>query len=75
MSRDEFLQSYAMCVLQHALKCIGLFVFLDREGKHEYAAYIPHALAQARRMLARLARIFRSLREALAHDACARIQS
>jgi hypothetical protein len=55
MSREDFLRSYAMCVLQHALKCIGLFVSLEREGKHEYAAYTPHAIAQARRMLARLA--------------------
>ena len=65
MSRDAFLKSYAMCVLQHALKCIGLFVFLDREGKHEYAAYIPYALAQARRMLARLGADFPNLRKAL----------
>ncbi len=65
MSRDAFLKSYAMCVLQHALKCIGLFVFLDREGKHEYAAYIPYALAQARRMLARLGADFPNLQKAL----------
>jgi len=54
MGRNDFATSYAQCVLQHALKCIGLFVRLEREGKHEYAAYTPHALAQARRMLARL---------------------
>jgi aminoglycoside/choline kinase family phosphotransferase len=65
MSRDDFLKSYSLCVLQHALKCIGLFVFLEREGKGEYAAYIPHALSQARRMLARLATDFPNLRQAL----------
>jgi len=65
IARNDFLRSYSMCVLQHALKCIGLFVFLERAGKHEYAAYIPHAIAQARRMPARLAPDFPNLREAL----------
>ena len=65
MTRDEFLRSYSMCVLQHALKCVGLFVFLEREGKRDYAPYIPHAVAQARRMLARLAPDFPYLRGAL----------
>jgi aminoglycoside/choline kinase family phosphotransferase len=66
MSRDDFMKSYAMCVLQHALKCIGLFVFLEREGKREYAAYTPHAIGQARRMLARLGSEFPNLRETFA---------
>jgi aminoglycoside/choline kinase family phosphotransferase len=65
MPRDDFLKSYAMCVLQHALKCIGLFVFLEREGKREYAAYIPPAILQARRMLARLAPDYPHLRKTL----------
>jgi aminoglycoside/choline kinase family phosphotransferase len=65
MARDDFLKSYALCVLQHALKCIGLFVSLEREGKLEYAAYTPHALSQARRMLARLAPDFPHLQRAL----------
>jgi N-acetylmuramate 1-kinase len=64
MNRADFLTSYSMCVLQHALKCIGLFVFLEREGKREYAAFTPHAIAQARRMLARLAPGFPELHEA-----------
>jgi aminoglycoside/choline kinase family phosphotransferase len=59
------MRSYAMCVLQHALKCIGLFVFLEREGKREYAVFTPRAIAQARRMLARLGPEFSNLREAL----------
>lgn len=50
---DEFLESYRLCVIQHALKVMGRFVYLEREGKSGYAAYIPHALEQARRMLAR----------------------
>jgi len=64
LSRDEFIRSYAMCVLQHALKCIGLFVSLERDGKREYAAYTPYAIGQARRMLARLAPQFPELRSA-----------
>jgi aminoglycoside/choline kinase family phosphotransferase len=62
--RDNFLKSYSLCVLQHALKCVGLFIFLEREGKREYAAFTPHAIAQARRMLSRLAYEFANLRHA-----------
>jgi aminoglycoside/choline kinase family phosphotransferase len=47
-----FLDSYHLCVLQHALKVIGRFNALERQGKTGYAAFIPHAAAQARRMLA-----------------------
>jgi aminoglycoside/choline kinase family phosphotransferase len=65
MSREDFLKSYSMSVLQHALKCIGLFAFLEREGNRGYAAYTPHAILQARRMLARLAPDFPLLRGAL----------
>jgi aminoglycoside/choline kinase family phosphotransferase len=48
---DEFRESYRLCVLQHALKVIGRFIVLERDGKSGYRAYIPYALAQARRML------------------------
>lgn len=48
----DFMESYRLCVLQHALKVIGRFVFLEREGKSGYARYIPYAQAQARRILA-----------------------
>jgi hypothetical protein len=48
----EFMASYRLCVLQHALKVIGRFIVLEREGKRGYAPYIPYALEQARRMLA-----------------------
>jgi aminoglycoside/choline kinase family phosphotransferase len=51
---DEFVNSYYLCVLQHALKVIGRFNALERQGKSGYAAFIPHAAAQARRMLATL---------------------
>lgn len=47
-----FATGYRLCVLQHALKAIGRFDALERQGKRGYAAYIPHATAQARRMLA-----------------------
>jgi aminoglycoside/choline kinase family phosphotransferase len=52
---DEFVNGYYLCVLQHALKVIGRFNALERQGKSGYAAFIPHAAAQARRMLAALA--------------------
>ncbi len=48
---DEFLESYRLCVLQHALKVIGRFIMLDRQGKGGYREYIPYALEQARRNL------------------------
>jgi aminoglycoside/choline kinase family phosphotransferase len=51
LDRAAFLRSYRWCVLQHALKVIGLFVFLERSGKSGYEVYLPAALAQARRML------------------------
>ena len=47
-----FVNSYYLCVLQHALKVIGRFNALERQGKPGYAAFIPYAVAQARRMLA-----------------------
>lgn len=50
---DDFMESYRLCVLQHALKVIGRFVSLERDGKRGYAGFIPYALAQARRMIAR----------------------
>jgi aminoglycoside/choline kinase family phosphotransferase len=51
LTLDEFLQSYRLCVLQHALKVIGRFIWLEHNGKQGYAAYIPYALDQARRVL------------------------
>jgi aminoglycoside/choline kinase family phosphotransferase len=49
---DRFMESYRLCVLQHALKVIGRFAYFARQGRTAYAAYIPYAVAQARRMLA-----------------------
>lgn len=49
---SEFRESYRMCVLQHALKVIGRFSYFERQGKSGYAHFIPHAVTQARRMLA-----------------------
>jgi N-acetylmuramate 1-kinase len=48
---SEFFASYRQCVLQHALKVIGRFTVFARQGKRQYSEYIPHAIAQARRML------------------------
>jgi N-acetylmuramate 1-kinase len=51
LTHDEFFLSYRLCVLQHALKVIGRFVYLERTGKPGYATYIPYAIDQARRTL------------------------
>ena len=51
-SRAEFLESYRLCVIQHALKMIGAFTRLERQGRTGYAPFIPYCVAQARRMLA-----------------------
>ncbi len=64
LERAAFLQSYRWCVLQHALKVIGRFVYLERTGKSGYSAYLPATIAQARRMLD-AGREFPALREAL----------
>jgi len=53
---DTFVNSYHLCVLQHALKVIGRFNALKRQGKAGYAPFIPHAVGQARRILTLLAR-------------------
>jgi aminoglycoside/choline kinase family phosphotransferase len=51
LSHADFIESYRLCVLQHALKVIGRFIHLERSGKTGYATYIPYALAQVRRIL------------------------
>jgi aminoglycoside/choline kinase family phosphotransferase len=66
LSADEFVTSYRLCVLQHALKMIGRFEVFERGGKHGYAAYIPHARAQAIRMMNELPEMFPKLLAALA---------
>jgi aminoglycoside/choline kinase family phosphotransferase len=65
-SREDFIRSYELCVLQHALKCIGAFIYLEGQGKRGYAAYLPRALGQARRMLQRVGGEFPRLQQALA---------
>jgi aminoglycoside/choline kinase family phosphotransferase len=50
----DFILSYRLCVLQHALKMIGRFELSERDGKTGYAGFIPHLLMQARRMLAEM---------------------
>ena len=61
----EFMTSYRLCVLQHALKMIGRFEMFERNGKTGYRPYIPHVLAQARRMLAEMRPDFPNLSTAL----------
>ncbi|HKV55383.1 MAG TPA: phosphotransferase [Candidatus Binataceae bacterium] len=65
LSFEDFQTSYRLCVLQHAVKMVGRFIVLDRGGKDGYRAYVPYALAQARRMLAQTEE-FPVLRAALA---------
>jgi N-acetylmuramate 1-kinase len=61
---EAFFGSYRLCVLQHALKVIGRFIRLERDGKSGYARYVPYAVSQARRMLSQQ-RGFSNLRRAL----------
>jgi N-acetylmuramate 1-kinase len=65
LDAPEFMTSYRMCVLQHALKMIGRFEMFERNGKTGYRRYIPHVLAQARRMLAEMRADFPKLGAAL----------
>jgi N-acetylmuramate 1-kinase len=51
LGHSEFLRSYRLCVLQHALKMLARFRRFARGGKPEYEAYVPHCIAQARRIL------------------------
>ncbi|MGH7986397.1 MAG: aminoglycoside phosphotransferase family protein [Candidatus Binataceae bacterium] len=54
LAANDFFESYWLCVLQHALKVIGRFIYLEREGKPGYSVYVPYAIAQARRALTHL---------------------
>ena len=65
LDATEFTLSYRLCVLQHALKMIGRFENFERNGKTGYRQYIPHALGQARRMLAEMRADFPKLCSAL----------
>lgn len=62
---DDFITSYRLCVLQHALKMIGRFESFARSGKPDYRAYVPHCVRQARRMLAELSAELPQLHAAL----------
>jgi aminoglycoside/choline kinase family phosphotransferase len=61
----QFMTSYQLCVLQHALKMIGRFEMFERNGKTGYRRYIPQVLGQARRMLAGMRAEFPNLCRAL----------
>jgi aminoglycoside/choline kinase family phosphotransferase len=50
-SAAAFFETYWLCVLQHSIKAIGRFVYLERGGMRGYAVYLPFAAEQARRAL------------------------
>src|SRR5579885_203683 len=51
LNAADFFASYELCVLQHAIKMTGRFLMFERSGKSEYGQFVPHTIAQARRML------------------------
>jgi len=63
-SADALMTSYRMCVLQHALKVIGRFEWLEQQGRRGYLRHIPYAIANARRMLRQMPE-FPAIRRAL----------
>lgn len=65
LPHTDFISSYRLCVLQHALKMIGRFEMFERDGKTGYRRFIPHSLMQARRMLAEMRGDFPKLCTAL----------
>ena len=66
LSAEEFDISYRLCVLQHALKMIGRFLWFERNGRTGYSRYVPDCVAQARRILGtEVGACFPNLRHAL----------
>ena len=65
LSPSDFARSYRLAILQHALKMTGRFMMFERDGKRGYAQYVPHALGQARRILAHARTVFPHLSNAL----------
>ena len=51
LNADEFLRSYELCVMQHAIKMMGRFLMFERNGKTGYAGFVPYTIAQTRRIL------------------------
>jgi aminoglycoside/choline kinase family phosphotransferase len=63
-----FMRRYRLCALQHALKVIGRFHFLDRvRGKPGYLAYLPSVYVVAQRMLAALPEVADAVPLVVAH--------
>ena len=50
-SMNEFIRSYRLCVLQHAIKMMGRFLMFERSGKQGYGVFVPCTIEQSRRML------------------------
>jgi aminoglycoside/choline kinase family phosphotransferase len=65
LSAADFMTSYRLCVLQHALKMIGRFEMFERNGKTGYRRYLPNLLAQSRRILNEMRTDFPKLSAAL----------
>jgi len=64
----DFTRRYRLCALQHALKVIGRFHFLDRvRGKPGYLAYLPSVYVVARRLLAALPEVAAAVPLVAAH--------
>ena len=64
----DFMRRYRLCALQHALKVIGRFHFLDRvRGKPGYLAYLPSVYVVARRLLAVLPEVADAVPMVAAH--------
>jgi len=51
ISMNDFIRSYRLCVLQHAIKMMGRFLMFERSGKQGYGAFVPYTIEQARRIL------------------------
>jgi len=65
LGMNEFIRSYRLCVLQHAMKMMGRFLMFERNGKQGYLGFVPHTIEQSRRMLGdELGRDFPRLAEA-----------
>jgi aminoglycoside/choline kinase family phosphotransferase len=65
LDAEDFMTSYRLCVLQHALKMIGRFEMFERNGKTGYRRYLRNLLAQSRRMLVEMRADFPRLSAAL----------
>jgi aminoglycoside/choline kinase family phosphotransferase len=64
LTHDAMVESYQLCVLQHAIKMIGRFESFEQTGKAGYQKYVAWCQRQAQRILAPRAD-YRKLTEAI----------